>query len=932
MGRIRMGEKWNALLVGAVALGLTLFATSCSGGGGDGGTLTAQVGGSCMQCHNGSLGGNYAGPGIENPHPFPGAANIACTTCHGGNSAGDDKDESHVPAPPQIGDRAFWDNNRFAYFNRLTLTGIDKLPNYTVGTTTYTAIDYLQFINPGDLRVTSEGRGCGQCHAPHAQTVNNSLLATSAGILSGAMAAVGAESKVPESAGLYENTAADQGFRAVNDANNAISKVGDVLRLIEYPVYSVFGGNDPDSIFQNDDYLVGELLDDVDANNRVIADSPLEHLLAEQMAFTCGDCHLGSRGANNRTGDYRSSGCTSCHMPYSLGGRSYSRDPNINKLEPIDPDDIDDPELSHPETHRIVSVHKTFSNGVTVEGMDDYTCAGCHQGSNRTVMQFWGIRLDQNEDVRRNDQYPAQPASYTDTRDDERLFDPVLGNREFNGRRDRQYLLKEDYDNDTLDDTPEDVHYSAGMGCIDCHGSYDLHGGDVNNPSTASLASRMEQTVAIRCESCHGAPDAYATTVAGTDDDGNPRQFAVDAEGNVLDHVYIGDDGNYWMRSRLTGELHFVSQTLDTIVNSGATNPVTTQPVYNAKASYSMGRADGNNNTGLGPQQSGGITPNFSHTDNMNCVACHGSWTNTCMGCHLEGDYNQNNNNLFSNITGERIVYEEEEAQFVYQSPVPFQLGVGPRGKITQVSSNTKMFYRYRDKDNDFSKIYTFSDRNANGDNPATRYQALGHNAMMAHSIRGRIDTVDMNEGPRYCVACHMTTDGMAAYETEYRTFRTAMENGDWGALDFPLLQQHIGRNTGNQMDSPIWVHMVAGLGSGLYLFDENGCAVNDLDDNANRYGCDGDAPKGNFDPARVRYVLDRLVEPSGVANSASNHALLNGPTSLRGGAVNLNLAGPLGADLVRRLTDPDTGIILDAWLDADSNPHGQAGTILTGQ
>ena len=35
--------------------------------------------------------------------------------------------------------------------------------------------------------------------------------------------------------------------------------------------------------------------------------------------------------------------------------------------------------------------------------------------------------------------------------------------------------------------------------------------------------------------------------------------------------------------------------------------------------------------------------------------------------------------------------------------------------------------------------------------------------------------------------------------------------------------------------------------------------------------------------------------------------------------------------ELVRRLTAPDTGIILDAWLDADGNPHGQAGTILTG-
>ena len=33
-------------------------------------------------------------------------------------------------------------------------------------------------------------------------------------------------------------------------------------------------------------------------------------------------------------------------------------------------------------------------------------------------------------------------------------------------------------------------------------------------------------------------------------------------------------------------------------------------------------------------------------------------------------------------------------------------------------------------------------------------------------------------------------------------------------------------------------------------------------------------------------------------------------------------MAGPLGATLIRRLTDPDTGIVLDSWYDADGNPQ----------
>ena len=42
---------------------------------------------------------------------------------------------------------------------------------------------------------------------------------------------------------------------------------------------------------------------------------------------------------------------------------------------------------------------------------------------------------------------------------------------------------------------------------------------------------------------------------------------------------------------------------------------------------------------------------------------------------------------------------------------------------------------------------------------------------MMAHSIRGKVDSA--NEGPRYCVACHLTDAGLATYGAEY----TAPEN-----------------------------------------------------------------------------------------------------------------------------------------------------------
>lgn len=906
------------------ALGLLTALAACSG---DTGSLTAQTAQSCMTCHNGALADDYSGPGIENPHPFGAAANLTCTACHGGDPAGTDVASSHVPPPPQIGDREFQDQNALAYFNRVTLAGIDKFPDYTVGGVTYSALDWLRFVNPGDLRVTSQGQGCGACHAQHAESVAQSPLATEMGIYSGATFAIGLENQVPESDGLHLDTASDLANRAVTSASfdGTPNVVGEIARLIEAPVFSVRNDTGPDAIFQNPAYDAAELDDDQLPNKQVISGSPLANLFIEQVSFTCGDCHLGSAGANNRAGDFRSSGCSACHMPYSLGGRAGTSDPNVNKVEPLDPDDIDDPERPHPRSHVIHGRARTLASGAEVPGIDDATCAGCHQGSNRTVMQYWGIRLDQNADVRNHRQYPANPVTSQTTHADERLFDPAVGNTTFNGRNGNQYLLREDYDGDGRDDTPEDVHYAAGLGCVDCHGSADLHG-EVANPDRP-LLSRMEQAVQIRCESCHGTIESYAEVASGADYDGVTRELARDAAANPLKHVWKDGSGRYWLKSRVTGNVHFIPQTRDTVANTGATHPTSGETIYSEKASYAMGRVDGSPSNGVGPVQEGGTTSGFSHTDRMDCVACHGSWTNTCMGCHLSGEYDNGNN--FSNVTGERIVYKQRTADFTYQSPLFFQLGVGPRGEITQFSANTKVFFQWEDRNGNLSKRFSFGDRRGSGN--AAEYGALSHNAIMAHSVRGKVDA--QNEGPRYCVACHMTESSIASFGPQYDAFRAALEARDYGALDFDLLQDHFGSNTGNQIDSPLWAHMAAGLGTGLFLFDENGAPVNPLDTFAGRKGADGVAPASIFDPARVDLDLDRVVEPDGRSNASSNHAWMDpshGP-ALRDGALDPEMAGPLGATLVRLLADPVNGLVLDSWLDANGAPHGGAAAAMQG-
>lgn len=893
--------------------------------------LASTQSNSCMSCHNGSQHVDYSGPGLENPHPFPGAERLDCVTCHGGNSTAGTKTGAHVPPPPEIGDHDQQIRDARAWFNRLTLAGLDKFPSYTAHGKSYDALDYLQFVNPGDLRVVSRARSCGSCHAPHASIVSRNVLATETGFFSGSSYFMGTENAIAAHRGLYDDTAADYGWRAIDDPSwtGDPTQIGRVGQLLEVPVMSGFGKSGPMELFRNPAYDAANLVDELEADGRVKSGSRLATLFMEQVSFTCGDCHLGSAGANNRYGDFRSSGCTACHMPYSPDGRSRSRDPNVSKVEPADPDQIRAPERSHIRSHAIRSVGRTLANGVRIEGIDDRTCAGCHQGSNRTVMQYWGIRLDQNADVRNHVQYPADPVTFQTTADDPRLFDPDVDNHTFNGRNANQYLKFEDYDGDGRDDTPEDVHYEAGMGCIDCHGSYELHGGDATGGELTAIKSRMEQHGAITCESCHGTVASYAASAPHVRKDGTVVDAALDRNGRALSHVVRDTNGDVWLTSKLDGRVHFVPQTRDAVVDSGKIDPRDGQAIWSEIASYAMGRADGDPSNGIGPLQTGRPPNGFAHGDNMTCASCHSSWANSCVGCHLKGEYNEGNN--FSNITGERIVYRQRNADFTYQSVVPFQLGIDPRNKISQVSTNTKVFYQWRDRHGQFSEVVGFTDRNGDGNNPAKPFGSLGHNALMQHSIRGKV-AAD-KEGPRYCVACHLTTEAVANWRPEYDAFRSAIAARNYGALDYPLLKQHIGQNPGNQLDSPFFVHMVAGLGSGMFLFDEDGRPVNPIDDNANRFGCDGVAPADSFDPARVTLDLDRIVDSNGVSFASNNHSMLNpgvGP-NLRDGAADPHRPGPFGATLIQKLTDPDQGVVLDSWFDANGQAQGDAGSHLDG-
>ena len=167
-----------------------------------------------------------------------------------------------------------------------------------------------------------------------------------------------------------------------------------------------------------------------------VQNDDLQSLLAkaqdQYMAKSCLRCHLSSFGENRFMGDFRSSGCTACHMNYGENGLSQSADPTIEKQAP---------------PHALEHV---LTKAPTTE-----TCTTCHYRGSRIGPSYQGYRERGRQGLN-----PPDPGA--------------LG-RSLHGHDQNYYLRDENLNND-WDETPPDVHFEAGMHCIDCHGEVDVHG------------------------------------------------------------------------------------------------------------------------------------------------------------------------------------------------------------------------------------------------------------------------------------------------------------------------------------------------------------------------------------------------------------------------------------------------------------------------
>lgn len=317
----------------------------------------------CLSCHTAT--------DSLSMHATP-AVRLGCTDCHGGNAA--------VPGNPQLG---FTHPDYVAAREKAHV--LPKYPaswNYpssanpkrSYALLNKEAPEYIRFVNPGDYRVAREA--CGACHLPIIEAAERSLMASGAMFWGGASynngvlpfknyllgeayTREGVAAKVlspgdPPGAITPEQEARGALAALYPLPNWTVMPPGDIFRVFErggrniQPAFPEIGLPNPTGQIQR---LEEPGRPDLKQSNRgpgtgLRVAIPVLNLHKTRL----NDPFTWFMGTNDQPGDYRSSGCTSCHVIYSndreprhsliyaaLGrdGQTITKDPTIAaKLEP----------------------------------------------------------------------------------------------------------------------------------------------------------------------------------------------------------------------------------------------------------------------------------------------------------------------------------------------------------------------------------------------------------------------------------------------------------------------------------------------------------------------------------------------------------------------------------------------------------------------
>ena len=634
----------------------------------------------CIQCHQNAV----------DPHE-KGTVNLGCVDCHGGNAASGIKERAHIR--PRFPDA--W------------RTSANPVRSYTL--LNHESPDFVRFVNPGDLRVAHIG--CGSCHATEVMQNRTSMMTHGCMLWGAALYNNGAapykQSRYGES---YSMNGAPQRLQTWPPPTDhemrfkgvlpyldplprfEISQPGNILRIFER------GGRfRPEIGIPEREEEAGKPRARLSTRGLGTENRTDPTFVGLQRTRLL-DPTLNFLGTNDHAGDYRSSGCTACHMVYandrsSVHSGPYAKYGNKGLSSSSDPM-IPKNESGHPIEHK-------FTRAVPSS-----QCITCHVHPGTNVMNsylgymWWDEETDGEHMYPRQQRYPTadeyvqaamnnpDEASARGLWSDPKFLanvrnlNPYLKHTQFadfNGhgwvykavyKKDRKgsfldhrgvivpevttehlmaavkmpEYIKEQYRQNTKkphppnrDGTPVhlmDIHLEKGMHCVDCHFVQDSHG-------NGKLYGEVRAAIEIQCIDCHGSVSKYGslrTTGPATADASKANP--------------LGGRDLTALRTPF-GKRRFEKQGVKLIQNSMVETDLAWEiaqtkdvidpnhPRYNEKARLAKTvRFDkaGDFEWGDVPLDENG-QPNekaLAHCNqNMSCIACHSAWNPSCFGCHL---------------------------------------------------------------------------------------------------------------------------------------------------------------------------------------------------------------------------------------------------------------------------------------------------------
>lgn len=612
----------------------------------------------CQSCHT----------SVDEPTMHPsGTVRLGCTDCHGGDATV--YKPAEAPTQPPYSP-AYQEAKRRAHVQpRLP----DLWPTSANPVRAYTRLnqesaEFIRFVNPGDLRIAHLSCGIAGCHAEIVANVKKSMMTHGAMLWGAALYNNGSVPfKNPRYGESYSPNGVPQRLQTVPPPTPEqtllkgilafldplprweITQPGNILRVFERTGKRRLEVGNPDPEEEPgkpDKGLSVRGLGTFNRTDPVFIGLQKTRLLDPMLSFM---------GTNDHPGDYRSSGCTACHVIYANDrfeahsgpyarfgnrGHSFTSDPTIPKNE-----------SGHPIKH-------TFTRAIPSS-----QCIVCHVHPGTTVTNsylgymWWDNETDgelmypkqerrltpeQIDEIQRsNPEGAAYRGLWSDYEFLSNLTDlnPKLTRTQFADFHGHGWVFRAVYKQDRkghlLDaegrvvshDDPErfrkavhlkDIHLERGMHCVDCHFEQDSHG-------NGHLYGEVRAAIEIDCIDCHGTIQQRATlrTSGPAAPPGGTNLAALRTPWGQRRFQWRGQ--RLFQRSMVNKDVEWeVVQVKDTITPGN--------PHYREKSRLAKTiQRDG---------QTWGVVPpdeeRLAHANKtMTCIACHTSWTTSCFGCHL---------------------------------------------------------------------------------------------------------------------------------------------------------------------------------------------------------------------------------------------------------------------------------------------------------